>query len=55
MSLFIAALLLVAAIGYLAQTTGLCMVRGVGEARDAARPLIVVENWLEELKTLVQQ
>ena len=31
------------------------MVRGVGEARDAAAPLIVVENWLEELKTLVQQ
>ncbi len=41
MSLFIAALLLVAAIGYLAQTTGLCMVRGVGEA-VSGKPLFLM-------------
>lgn len=32
MTLFIVALILIAVLGYLAQTTGLCMVRGVNEA-----------------------
>ena len=41
MSLFLTALVLVAAIGYLAQTTGLCLVRGVGEAASG-KPLFLM-------------
>ena len=41
MSLFLVALVLVAAIGYLAQTTGLCMVRGVSEAASG-KPLFLM-------------
>ena len=31
------------------------MVRSVGGANETARPLIVVENWLEELKAMVRR
>lgn len=41
MTLFIIALLLIAALGYLAQTTGLCMVRGVNEA-VSGKPLFLL-------------
>ncbi len=41
MSLFFIALILIAALGYLAQRTGLCMVRGVNEAM-AGKPLFLL-------------
>jgi hypothetical protein len=41
MTLFVVALVLVSAIGYLAQTTGLCMVRGVNEAASG-KPLFLL-------------
>ena len=41
MTLFIVALILIATLGYLAQTTGLCMVRGVNEAA-AGQPLFLL-------------
>lgn len=41
MILFIVALILIAALGYLAQTTGLCMVRGVNEA-ITGKPLFLL-------------
>ena len=41
MTFFIVAMLLLAALGYLAQTTGLCMVRGVNEAVNG-RPLFLL-------------
>lgn len=41
MTLYIVALILIAALGYLAQTTGLCMVRGVNEA-SSGKPLFLL-------------
>ncbi|MEE8056266.1 MAG: YeeE/YedE thiosulfate transporter family protein [Pseudomonadales bacterium] len=41
MTLFIVALVLIATLGYLAQTTGLCMVRGVNEAASG-KPLFLL-------------
>lgn len=41
MTLFIVAFLLIATLGYLAQTVGLCMVRGVNEAQ-AGKPLFLL-------------